>query len=183
MNLSSIIKYIPLKIIFSTLNNKQDFLLDADRNGNADFKALLNHLETRAYRRVFIERVRLQSPFKAKLVHLMYKPLEAMAFNSVTGKIGGGVNVVHGYSTIVYANEIGKNFTVYQNVTIGVGKKDENGVDAPIIKDNVTIFTGAVVFGAITIGNNVNIGAGAVVNKDVPDNCTVVGNPMRIIRR
>lgn len=37
--------------------------------------------------------------------------------------------------------------------------------------------------GDITIGNNVVIGAGSVVTKSVPDNCTVVGNPARIIRR
>ena len=148
------------------------------------FKWLIRYINNNtAYRRIFIERVRLQSPFKAKLVHFMYKPLESMAFNSVTGKIGGGVNAVHGYSTIVYANEIGKNFTVYQNVTVGIGKKDEKGIDSPTIKNNVRIYTGAVVFGPVTIGNNVTIGAGAIVNKDVPDNCTVVGNPMRIIRR
>ena len=38
-----------------------------------------------------------------------------------------------------------------------------------------------VVIGGVRIGNNVNIGAGAVVTKDVPDNCTVIGNPARII--
>ena len=37
--------------------------------------------------------------------------------------------------------------------------------------------------GDIKIGNNVVIGAGSVVTKSVPDNCTVVGNPARIIRR
>ena len=50
------------------------------------------------------------------------------------------------------------------------------------IGNNVTIYTGAIVVGGIHIGNNVKIGAGAVVVKDVPNNCTVVGNPMRIIR-
>ena len=41
---------------------------------------------------------------------------------------------------------------------------------------------GAKVLGPITIGNHVKIGAGAIVLKDVPDNCTVVGNPGRIVR-
>lgn len=41
----------------------------------------------------------------------------------------------------------------------------------------------AVVFGGICIGNNVKIGAGCIVNKSVPDNCTVVGNPARIIKK
>ena len=41
---------------------------------------------------------------------------------------------------------------------------------------------GSFVFGDITIGNNVIIGANSVVNKDVPDNVIVAGNPFRIIR-
>ena len=49
---------------------------------------------------------------------------------------------------------------------------------APVIGDNVFIGTGAKIIGNITIGNNVLIGANAVVTKDVPDNCTVIGNPM-----
>ena len=40
----------------------------------------------------------------------------------------------------------------------------------------------ALVFGGIRIGNNVTVGAGSVVTKDVPDNCVVVGNPARIIQ-
>lgn len=64
------------------------------------------------------------------------------------------------------------------------GKDDEtraNVRNIPIIGNNVNLFTGAIVFGGITIGNNVNIGVGAVVNKDIPDDCTVVGNPFKII--
>lgn len=47
------------------------------------------------------------------------------------------------------------------------------------------MFVGAnvCIIGKIRIGNNVIIGAGAVVTKDVPDNSVVVGNPMRIINR
>lgn len=37
--------------------------------------------------------------------------------------------------------------------------------------------------GNVIIGNNVVVGAGTVVTKSIPDNCTVVGNPMRIIKR
>jgi serine O-acetyltransferase len=47
----------------------------------------------------------------------------------------------------------------------------------------VSIYTGATVFGGITIGDNVTIGAGAVVFDDIPSNSTVVGNPARIIAK
>lgn len=52
----------------------------------------------------------------------------------------------------------------------------------PVIGDNVHISHGAIVFGGITIGNNVTIGANAVVNKPVPDNAIVAGIPARILR-
>ncbi|MBD5459333.1 MAG: serine acetyltransferase [Lachnospiraceae bacterium] len=73
---------------------------------------------------------------------------------------------------------IGENCWIYQNVTVGeVDRK------APVIGDNCLIGAGAVLIGGITIGNNVKIGAGAVVNTDIPDNCTVVSQPVRILER
>ena len=52
----------------------------------------------------------------------------------------------------------------------------------PVIGDNVDIGTGAVILGGVHIGNNVRIGANAVVNKDIPDNCTAVGAPAKPIK-
>jgi len=49
--------------------------------------------------------------------------------------------------------------------------------------DNVTLGSGVIIFVKITIGNNVFVGSGSVVNKDVPDNCIVNGNIARIISR
>lgn len=54
---------------------------------------------------------------------------------------------------------------------------------AIIIGKRVWIGEGAVVLAGVTIGDNVVIGANAVVTKDVPANCVVVGNPGRIVRR
>lgn len=64
------------------------------------------------------------------------------------------------------------------NVTIG-NRYEIN--DVPIIKDNINIGVGAVIIGRIKIGNNVDIGANAVVLKDVPDNCIAVDNPAKIL--
>lgn len=91
--------------------------------------------------------------------------------NFKVGYLGLGV-VIHHNSTI------GDNVTIAQNVTIGRNFGDKK---VPKIGNDVYIGTGSVVFGEITIGNNVIVGSNSVVNKDVPDNCTVVGNPFRII--
>lgn len=47
---------------------------------------------------------------------------------------------------------------------------------------NTFIGASVIIIGDIHIGNNVIVGAGTVITKDVPDNCTVVGNPMRILK-
>ena len=74
---------------------------------------------------------------------------------------------------------IGKNCCIGANVTIG-GKS--RWYEVPVIGDNVHISAGAKVLGPIRIGNNVTIGANAVVVKDVPDNCVVAGIPAKIIK-
>ena len=85
----------------------------------------------------------------------------------------GGLGVVIHSNTI-----IGDRVTVAQNVTIGRNFGDRK---VPIIGNDVYIGAGSVVFGEIVIGDNVIIGANSVINKNIPANCTVVGNPMRII--
>lgn len=94
-----------------------------------------------------------------------------------TNDIRGGMIVQHGFSTVVSAKKIGKNFHVYQQVTIGY-----NGSEAPVIGDNVRVCCGAKVIGGVHIGNNVVIGANAVVVKDIPDNVVVAGVPAKIIK-
>lgn len=74
---------------------------------------------------------------------------------------------------------IGNKCTIGTCVTIG-GKS--GCYEVPIIGDNVQISSGAKILGPVRIGSNVIIGANAVVTKDVPDNCVVVGAPARIIR-
>ena len=64
-----------------------------------------------------------------------------------------------------------------------IGKKSpDNKSNQVIIGDNCYISTGATILAPITIGNNVTIAAGAVVNKDVPDNCVVGGVPAKVIK-
>ena len=58
-----------------------------------------------------------------------------------------------------------------------------NATDAPVLLDNVQVKAGAKIIGKVTVGNNCIVGANAVVVKDVPDNCTVVGVPAYIVKK
>ena len=59
----------------------------------------------------------------------------------------------------------------------------EHGKRHPTLEDNVMVSSGARVLGSFTVGENSKIGAGSVVLKEVPPNCTVVGVPGRIVKR
>ncbi|MDO8412665.1 MAG: serine acetyltransferase [Gallionellaceae bacterium] len=95
-------------------------------------------------------------------------------------KIGEGF-IIHNFSAILIdAQQIGKNFTINQGVSVGPDWRN-NG--RPTIGDNVYLGSGTKVLGAVTIGNNVVVGANALVERSIPDDCTVVGVPARIIVR
>jgi serine O-acetyltransferase len=92
--------------------------------------------------------------------------------------IGPGLCVGHfGGITVSGDAVIGRNCALSQGTTIG-----QSGEGTPVIGDDVYIAPGARVFGKIRVGNNVKIGANAVIHKDVPDNAIVVLAPgMQII--
>jgi serine O-acetyltransferase len=92
-------------------------------------------------------------------------------------EIGEGLYIGHfGGITISSSTRIGKNANISQQVSIGVsGQGEKRG--CPTIGDNVYLAPGAKLFGKITIGNNVVIGANAVIHKSIPDNAVVVLDP------
>ncbi len=91
--------------------------------------------------------------------------------------IDHGMGVVIGETTI-----IGDDCTLYQGVTLG-GTGKEKGKRHPTLGNGVVVGAGAKILGNITIGDNARIGAGSVVVRSVPPNCTVVGVPGRIVKR
>ncbi len=97
--------------------------------------------------------------------------------------IGRGLFIDHGTGVVIgETTEIGDDCTIYQGVTLGGTGKD-TGKRHPTIGNNVLIGSGAKVLGPFVVGNNVKIAAGAVVLTEIPDNCTAVGVPARIVRR
>lgn len=96
-------------------------------------------------------------------------------------QIGKGFYIGHfGCIVVNQGTIIGNNVNISQGVTIGAANRGEKA-GIPAIGDEVYIGPGAKVFGAIKVGNNVAIGANAVVTHDVPDNAVVGGVPARII--
>jgi serine O-acetyltransferase len=90
--------------------------------------------------------------------------------------IDHGMGVVIGETTI-----IGNNVTIYQGVTLG-GRGDpttRGNKRHPTLGDNVVVGAGAMVIGDINLGDNSSVGANSVVNSDVAPNTIVVGIPAR----
>ena len=116
--------------------------------------------------------------YRLKLNRLSYKSGIQI---SETTQIGKGFYIGH-FGCIVVSDQavIGSNVNISQGITIGrTNRGEKQGV--PTIGDEVYIGPGAKIIGKINIGNNITIGANAVVTADVPDNACVVGIPAKII--
>lgn len=109
---------------------------------------------------------------------LSYPNYQCKIFKST--KIAGGLSCFHPFATVINAKSIGRNFEFRNGLTIG-NKNNDNEL-VPTIGDNVVCGANVCIIGKIRIGNNVVIGAGSVVVKDVPDNVVVVGNPSKVLK-
>lgn len=99
--------------------------------------------------------------------------------------IGKDLFIDHGMGVVIGETcEIGDNVLIYQGVTLGGTGKGTGGKRRhPSIGNNVMIGAGVKILGPFHVGDNARIGAGSVVLQEVPDNCTVVGVPGRIVNR
>ncbi len=97
--------------------------------------------------------------------------------------IGRRFFIDHGTGVVIGETaEIGDDVTIYQGVTLGGTGKDV-GKRHPTVGSGVMIGAGAKVLGPFRIGNNSNIASGSVVLHEIPDNCTAVGTPARVVKR
>jgi serine O-acetyltransferase len=171
---------IPHLIVFKFSNSRSIIIDDLERwatyrkyvsnDRHIMLLCILLVLES-SFRNQFYQRI----GFVKHFISFLLPPVKSIVLAS---NIGGGFCLIHAYGTIMNAaSTIGKNCTVLHGVTIGGGRGG-----APILGDNVYIGAGAIIIGGVHIGNNVKIGAGAIVVDDVPDNCTVVCEKSRIIK-
>lgn len=119
------------------------------------------------------------------LLPQFFKGLTFVLYNTVipyTTRVGKDTKFAYGGMGCVINRRsvIGDRVLIGQNTTIGRSLDPD---DYPIIGNDVYISAGARIIGKIHVGNNVIIGANAVINKDVGDNCIVAGVPAKIIRK
>jgi len=97
--------------------------------------------------------------------------------------IGRRFFIDHGMGIVIGETaEIGDDVTLYQGVSLG-GTSLQKVKRHPTLMDGVVVGAGAIILGAVTVGEKARIGAGAVVVRDVPAGATVVGLSGRIIDR
>ena len=111
---------------------------------------------------------------------MMFNKMNSFFGRCIIGRgaqFGPGFVLIHSYGTIINsAVRCGANVKLEHSVTIGAEKGE-----IPVLGDNVFVGAGAKILGGVRIGNNVKIGANAVVTKDIPDNSTAVGIPAEVI--
>jgi serine O-acetyltransferase len=115
------------------------------------------------------------------VLHKLVEILFGISIGS-SASIGRRLSIEHHGCIVVHgATVIGDDCLIRHGVTLGnTGSDDLSG--APRIGSRVHIGAGAKVLGGITIGNDVIIGANAVVVRDVPDGSVVGGVPARILK-
>ena len=144
-------------------------------------RALLRWLEKRVERR-YPEAVVGTNPAMARLLQLacrkrwlfIKRPLEILLNCSIGCRIEAPILMPYPYGIVIERGaSLGSRVTVMHQVTIGTKGPGEPGV--PVIEDKVTIGAGARILGAVRVGRGATVGANAVVTRDVPSHCTVVG--------
>lgn len=125
--------------------------------------------------------LRLPLSFIYKLLKLLSQVLTGIDLPCEV-VVGKRFRIEHFGDIIISGDTVfGDDVVIRNGVTVGLRRTNERG--APVIGNRVDIGTGAKILGAITIGDDVAVGANAVVLTDIPPNSLAVGVPARIIPR
>ncbi len=173
-----------VKTAVDTVKDDVKAVRDRDPAAKSDLEVLLLYPGVHA-----LMAYRLAHALHGKKQYFAARAVSQLARN-ITGieihpaaKIGKGLVIDHGMGVVIGETaEIGDNCTIYQGVTLGGTGKDV-GKRHPTLGNNVMVGAGAKVLGPMTIGDNTKIAANAVVLDKIPDDCTAVGIPAKVVRR
>ena len=179
-----------LNIIRNILKEDLDFFMDSDPAASSKEEIKLTYPGFRAIAIYRISHILYQMGY---IIHARYISETAHSQTGIdihpAANIGYPFFIDHGTGIVVgQTSTIGKRVKIYQCVTLGaisLSNADElrGVVRHPQVGDNVTLYAGASLLGAITIGNNVTIGSNVFLTEDVPSNTRVtIGKPELIIQ-
>ena len=155
-------------------------VFERDPAANSFIEVLLTYsgLHALIFYRISHGLARLKMPFFPRFISQFARFLTGIEIHP-DAEIGHGLFIDHGMGVVIgQTSVIGDNVTLFQGATLG-GTGKEKGKRHPTLGNNVVVGAGAKILGNIAVGDNVNIGANAVVIRDVPPYSTVVGVPGR----
>lgn len=178
-NTESGYQYFSLNALWEQI--KEDWVMHGRDWTKPGFRAVFAH-------RFGVWRMGIQMKFLRAPLSLLYRMMYRKVRNTYgielpyTVKLGRRVIIEHQGCIVIHGNcTIGDDSIIRQGVTMGLRHLDKP-LEAPILGCRVNVGAGAKIFGNIHIGDDVNIGANAVVLNSVPSGCTVVGIPGKIVR-
>lgn len=179
-----LILVIPHLIVYQLSNSVTKSLIEedlAEMNRRCKKRGRLSYylITKKPYRNLFYFRIGENGI--VGFLKILLPPYNMFYISENVESIGGGAFVLnHPYGTIINAKSIGKNLTICQLTTIGNKAHGRNDL-LPKIGNNVSIGANVNIIGDIEIGDNVIVGAGSTVVKNIPDNSIVAGCPARVI--
>jgi len=140
---------------------------------------LLGHPQYRTLLCYRLEQAATFGPLRAVFHWLYHASSRKSGLEILTPALGGGVIMPHWGRMILNAEVIGEDLYLFHNVTIG----NDYRTGRPSIGNNVFIGAGAILIGKIIVGDNVIIAAGSMVTGDIPSNSLAAGNPAAVRRQ
>lgn len=172
-------QYFPLSTLWKQI--KEDWVAHDYDWTKPGFRAVLTH-------RFGVWRMGIQVKLLRAPLSLLYRMMYRKVRNTYgielpyTVELGRRVIIEHQGCIVIHGNcIIGDDSIIRQGVTMGLRHLDKPS-EAPTLGCRVNVGAGAKLFGNIHIGDDVNIGANAVILNSVPSGCTVVGIPGQIVK-
>lgn len=174
----------PLRVMYKKDTIKTLIVADAARylgRENITYQDVAElFIKKHAFRNIVYFRAQRSGLRGVNLLKFLFPPVHSI---EIGGDIGGGLYIPHN-SAVIAVEKAGKNLTILPGVVIGKKAKQDTMRTNPILGDNCTCCANSTLFGPVTLGDNVIIGAGCVVLEDVPDNMVVVtDNKNRMFER